>query len=56
MAKKKDRYVVGLDIGTHPPPAGGASSPPIAGFTPATAEGADEPRRGRSVSAMSSRR
>jgi hypothetical protein len=25
VAKKKDRYVVGLDIGTHPPPAGRAS-------------------------------
>ncbi len=60
MAKKKDRYVVGLDIGTHkicaivaeitPPARRQGFLTARAGFNPARAEMNRLPCRGRSVS------
>jgi hypothetical protein len=60
LAKKKDRYIVGLDIGTHKicaivaeitPPARRQGFPPArAGSIPARAEMNELPCRGRSMS------
>jgi len=60
LAKKKERYIVGLDIGTHEVCAIVAEITALArrqgfltaraGFTPARAEVDDEPCRGRSMS------